>query len=129
MKHLLGIMLGIFITLSLITVVSYADENIKIDNEKKETIKAAMKVYVDKKLAENNNVYKIENINGVFDHMHKKVKKEGGSYASCASVKVGKKTYIVIYHVKEENGKYSVVKEVLHKENEEEVNKLLWKKE
>lgn len=110
-------------------MVSHSDEIKFMENEKKDKIQAVMMRYVNKKLSKNNNVYKIEDINGVFDHMHERVKNEDGSYASCSQVNAGNDVFIINFHVKEENGRYSVVKEVLYKKNDEEVNRILWKRE
>ncbi len=97
------------------------------ENEKLK-VKGATKEYVDAKLAENNNVYKIGDLKGVFDYIHDEVKSKGGLYVSCADVKVGKDVYDIDYHVKKENGKYTVVKEVLRELNGEKINRILWEK-
>ena len=88
-----------------------------------------MKEFVDDKLAKYGNAYKIEDKSGVFDYLHEGVKKNGDLYVSCADVKVDNDVYDIDYYVKKENGKYTIMKEVLHKINKEEINRTLWEKE
>jgi len=99
-----------------------------LSNNEQVKVKSATKEYVDAKLAENNNVYKIEDLKGVFDHIHDEVESKGGLYVSCADVKVGKDVYDIDYYVKKENGKYTVVKEILRKLNGGKINRILWEK-
>jgi hypothetical protein len=99
-----------------------------LSKNEKVKVKSATKVYIDSKLAENNNVYKIGNLKGVFDYIHDEVVSKGGLYVSCADVKVGKDVYDIDYYVKKENGKYTVLKEVLRKLNGKKTNRILWEK-
>ena len=121
------IRLFILFVLSLTMLVSCTSG--KISAEEKLNVQVAMKEFVDNKLAKNGNVYKIEDKNGVFDYLHEGVKKSGGVNVSCADVKVGNDVYDIDYHVKNENGKYTVVREVLHKINKDKINRTLWEKE
>jgi hypothetical protein len=91
-------------------------------------VQGAMKAYVDEKLAENNNEYMIEDLKGVFDYLHDGVKTKDNLYVSCADVKVGEDVYDIDYYVEKENGKFTVIKEVLHKIKNEKVNRTLWEK-
>ncbi|MCK5286668.1 MAG: hypothetical protein KAJ59_02530 [Thermodesulfovibrionia bacterium] len=99
-----------------------------LSKNEQENVKGATKEYVDAKLAENQNVYKIENLKGVFDNIHDEVDSKGGLYVSCADIKVGNDVYDIDYYVKKANGKYAVVKEVLSKVNGEKINRILWEK-
>ncbi|MCK5139436.1 MAG: hypothetical protein KAQ85_06315 [Thermodesulfovibrionia bacterium] len=99
-----------------------------LSKNEKVKVKGATKKYVDAKLAENNNVYKIEDLKGAFDNIHDEVDSKGDLYVSCADVKVGKDVYDIDYYVKKENGKYTVVKEVLGKLNGKKINRILWEK-
>ncbi|MCK5512793.1 MAG: hypothetical protein KAI96_08275, partial [Thermodesulfovibrionia bacterium] len=44
-----------------------------LSKNEKVKVKGATKKYVDAKLAENNNVYKIEDLKGAFDNIHDEV--------------------------------------------------------
>ena len=99
-----------------------------LSKNEQENVKGATKEYVDAKLAENQNVYKIENLKGVFDNIHDEVDSKGGLYVSCADIKVGNDVYDIDYYVKKANGKYAVVKEVLSKVNGNKINRILWEK-
>jgi ABC-type antimicrobial peptide transport system permease subunit len=129
MKHLFEIMFSIFLAAGLITMVACSKEYGKVSKEEKEKIQSVMKGFVRAKLLKNNNIYKIEDLDGVFDYLHDGVEKKEGLYVSCADVKVGADIYDIDYYIKEENGRYTVVKEVLHKKNDEKINKLIWKKD
>jgi hypothetical protein len=112
----------------LVILVSCAkDRTLSIGEKAK--VQGAMKEYVDTKLALNNNVYKIEDLRGDFDYLHEGVKTKDDLYVSCADVKVGDDVYDIDYHVKNENGKFIVVKEILHKIKKEKVNRTLWEKQ
>ncbi len=100
----------------------------KMSAEETSKIQGAMKEYVDAKLLQDGNVYKIEDINGTFDYLHEGVKKSGDMYISCADVKVGTTVYDIDYYVTKEKGTYTVTKEVLHKINKEKVDRPLWEK-
>ncbi|MFC1754668.1 hypothetical protein ACFL96_14930 [Thermoproteota archaeon] len=69
---------------------------------------------------------KIKETNAEFDYLHSGVKEVDGLYVSCADFKAGDTTYDVDYYVKEEGGKYRVVKMVLHKENGQLVNEVMY---
>ena len=127
MKHVRIIRLSILLVLSLTMLVSCTSG--KISTDEKTKVQAAMKDFVDDKLAKDGNVYKIEDKSGVFDYLHEGVKKNGDMNVSCADVKVGNDVFDIDYYVKNENGKYTVTKEVLHKINKDEINRTLWEKE
>lgn len=129
MKHLMIKKFSIFLMASLIILVSCTKGGRTLSIDEKAKVQRAMKEYVDAKLVENNNLYKIEALNGVFDYLHDGVKSKDGLYISCADVKVSKDVYDIDYYVKKENSKYTVIKEVLHKIKGEEVNRTLWDKE
>ena len=117
----------ILMVLSMTLILSCTNGKMSTDEKKK--VQGAMKVFVDDKLAKDGNVYKIEDKNGVFDYLHDGVKKSGDLNVSCADVKVGNDIYDIDYYVKKENGTFTVMKEVLHKINKEEINRPLWTKE
>jgi len=127
MRYVRIIRPGILFVLSLTLLLSCTNGKMSTDEKKK--IQDAMKVFVDDKLAKDGNVYKIEEKSGVFDYLHEGVKKSGDMHVSCADVKVDNDVYDIDYYVKKENGKYTVMKEVLHKINKEEINRTLWEKE
>jgi hypothetical protein len=118
---------GILFVLSLAMLVSCTSG--KMSTDEKTKVQGAMKVFVDDKLAKDGNVYKIEDKSGVFDYLHEGVKKSGDMHVSCADVKVDNDVYDIDYYVMNENGNYTVMKEVLHKINKEEINRTLWEKE
>jgi hypothetical protein len=72
-----------------------------VNEESTTNVQAAMKEFVDAKLAETNNVYQIENLEGQFDYLHEGVTFQDGMYASCADVKVEGDVYDIEYYVKE----------------------------
>jgi uncharacterized protein YcgL (UPF0745 family) len=127
MKNLPKILMSIFV-IAVLTAVFACKKSETISSAEKEKVKAAMMEYVGAKLASDQHVYKIEDLEGVFDYIHEGVKFQDGQYVSCADVNVGADNYDIDYYVKKEDGRFSVVKEVLHKKNGEKVNKLLWKK-
>lgn len=125
MKHFIH---SFILMICLVILVSCAkDRTLSIGEKAK--VQGAMKEYVDTKLALNNNVYKIEDLRGDFDYLHEGVKTKDDLYVSCADVKVGDDVYDIDYHVKNENGKFIVVKEILHKIKKEKVNRTLWEKQ
>ncbi len=126
MKRVRIIMLSILFVFSLSVLASCTSSKMSSDETSK--VQAAMKEFVDNKLAKDGNVYKIEDKSGIFDYLHEGVKKKGDMSISCADVKVGNDLFDIDYHVEKENGKYIVVKEVLHKINKKEINKTLWEK-
>ena len=126
MRRVRIVSLGIIILLGLSVLASCTSG--KMSAAEKSNVQTAMKEFVDNKLARDGNVYKIEDKSGIFDYLHEGVKKKGDINISCADVKVGDDIFDIDYHVKNENGKYIVVKEILHKINKEEINKVLWEK-
>ena len=126
MRRVRIVSLGILLLLGLSVLASCTSG--KMSAEEKSNVQTAMKEFVDNKLARDGNVYKIEDKSGIFDYLHEGVKKKGDINISCADVKVGNDIFDIDYHVKNENGKYIVVKEILHKINKEEINKVLWDK-
>ena len=118
--------LSILVVLSLSVLASCTSS--KMSSDEKSKVQVAMKEFVDNKLAKDGNVYKIEDKSGIFDYLHEGVKKKGDMNISCADVKVGNDVFDIDYHVEKENGKYIVVKEVLHKINKDEINRTLWEK-
>ena len=118
--------LSIIFLLSLSVLVSCSSSKMSADEKSK--VQVAMKEFVDNKLANDNNVYKIEDKSGIFDYLHDGVKQKGDTNISCADVKVGNDVFDIDYYVKKENGKHIVIKEVLHKINKEEINRTLWEK-
>jgi hypothetical protein len=127
------IKLSIILTLGLVMIIACTREEGALSEDDKTKVQAAMKEFVDAKLAENNYVYKIKDseldIDGEFDYLHDGVQFKNGLYISCADVKVDEDVYDIDYYVKEEDGEYTVVKEVLHKIKGGDVNRLLWEKE
>ena len=126
MRRVRIVSLGIIILLGLSVLASCTSG--KMSAEEKSNVQTAMKEFVDNKLARDGNVYTIEDKSGIFDYLHEGVKKKGDINISCADVKVGDDIFDIDYHVKNENGKYIVVKEILHKINKEEINRPLWVK-
>ena len=127
MRHVVIIRLSILFVLSLTMISSCTSGEISSDEKAK--VQGAMKEFVNDKLAKDDNVYKIEDKSGVFDYLHEGVKKNGDMNVSCADVKVGNDVFDIDYYVKNENGKYTVTKEVLHKINKDEINRTLWERE
>ena len=97
--------------------------------ESTEQIKAAMQTYIDAKLASNNNVYAIGELEGTYDNLHEGIREMDGNHVSCADVNVGEDVYDVDLFVAETEAGFAVVKEVLHQKNGQEVNELLWEME
>lgn len=96
--------------------------------ENTEAIKAAMQTYIDAKLAANNNVYSLGELEGTYDYLHDGINEMGGMHVSCADVKVGEEVYDVDLYVARSDTGFEVVKEVIHKKGGAEVNELLWEK-
>lgn len=106
------------------------DSATKLDTpENSEQIKAAMQTYIDAKLAADNNVYAIGDLEGTYDYLHDGIKEIDGNHVSCADVKVGEDVYDIDLYVAETESGFAVVKEVLHQKNGEAVNELLWEME
>lgn len=91
----------------------------------KVAIQDAMNQYIEGKLA-GESTYAIGSEVASFDYLHDGVKDKDGFFVSCADFKVGEDTLDVDYYVKEANGVYTVVKEVLHKRDGAAVDKVLW---
>jgi len=96
------------------------------DTVDKQAVQKAMDIFIQKKLADNDNVYDINGVETEFDYLHDGVNEKDGLFVSCADFKAGDDVYDVDYYVKKSNGKYTIVKEVYHKKNGEKVNKVLW---
>jgi hypothetical protein len=127
MKYFQTAGLSILLALGLSMMVSCTRGD--IGAEEKLKVQGAMKEFVDDKLLQDKNVYRIEDKTGVFDYLHEGVKRKGDMYVSCADVKVGNDVYDIDYYVKRENDNYTVKKEILHKINKKEINRTLWEKE
>lgn len=133
MRLLKTIKLSIVLMLGLVMITACTSEEGAVSEDSKTKVQAAMKEFVDAKLAENGYVYKMKDseldIDGEFDYLHEGVELRHGFYVSCADVKVDDDVYDIDYYVKEENGEYTVVKEVLHKVKGKSINRVLWEKE
>jgi hypothetical protein len=70
--------------------------------------------------------YEVEGVTAAFDYLHDGVKEQDGYYVSCADFTAGTGVYDLDYYVGKHNGDYSVEKIILHKRNEENVNKILY---
>ncbi len=90
----------------------------------KSSVKAAMTEYIEAKSI--GGFYGIAGVVATFDYIHTGVAEKDGLYVSCADFKADKNTYDIDYYVKEEGGKYVVVKEVFHKKDGKKVNRVLW---
>ncbi len=88
---------------------------------------AAMKAFIDQRVASQGGVYAIKGVSAEFDYLHDGVDERDGLFVSCADFKASGDVYDIDYYVKEEDGAYTVVREVLHKKNKEEVNEVLWR--
>ena len=82
--------------------------------------------YMAHKTASGKGVYMLGDSAASFDHFHKGVEKKGDLYVTCADFTSGEDTFDVDYYVKQEGVFFRVVKEVLHKKNDEKVNETLW---
>lgn len=123
MKRSITVILSILIFLSAFLLAHDAQAG----NEEK--IQGAMNSYIQDKLATGGGKYDIEGTKADFDSIHEQVRdKGGGVYESCAHFKSGNDKYDIDYHVKEEGGSYTVVKEILHKVNDEKIGRVLWEK-
>ena len=94
----------------------------------KEEIKNAMYNFISNTTCANGKECKLGDITAQFDYLHEGVKEKDGYYVSCASYMVGNDEYDADYYVKEQNGEFVVEKELLHKKNDELINKVLWHK-
>lgn len=90
----------------------------------KKAVRAAMVEYIEAKTVDG--VYLIENEATSLDYIHSGVSEEEGLYVSCADFKKAGDTYDIDYYVMEEDGKYVVVKEALHKRNGKKIGRVLW---
>lgn len=107
---------------------SQSPEESEIDEETKAAVQNAMVQHIENQLASNDGFYSIEDSNFEYDYLHDGLKIEDGLYVSCADFKSGEMVNDVDIYVKEQEGNYVVVKEVLHKKNGEEVNEVIWEK-
>ena len=89
--------------------------------------RAAMLGFIEERVASQGGVYAIKGVSAEFDYLHEGVDERDGLFVSCADFKAGGDVYDIDYYVKEEGGVYTVVREVLHKRNKEEVNTVLWR--
>ncbi len=114
-----------FALLALVFVVLLscflAGEAVAVD---KNAVKAAMAGYIEKNTTDG--VYYIDGTPASFDYIHSGVSKKGGLYVSCADFKAGEDTFDIDYYVKEEGGKFVVVKEVFHKKSGKKIDRVLW---
>lgn len=92
-------------------------------------IQDAMGHFIEQKLEVFDGLYPIDEVEAEFAGLHAEVNEGDGLYASCADFKAGEDVYDVDFYVKVENGKYTVVREVLHKMNGEVVNEVLWEQQ
>lgn len=122
MKRSITLILSVLFLLSTFLVVHEARG---VDKEK---CQAAMNDYIQEKLAAGGGKYDIEGAKADFDSVHEQVREKGELFESCAFFKAGENKYDIDYHVKEQDGKYMVVKEILHKVNGEKVDRVLWEK-
>ena len=88
--------------------------------------RAAMRGFIEERVASQGGVYAIRGVNAEFDYLHEGVDERDGLFVSCADFKVDGDVYDIDYYVKEEGGVYTVVREVLHKKNKETLNTVLW---
>lgn len=122
MKRSLTLFLSVLFLLSTVLVVHEARGGVD-----KEKCQSAMNDYIQQKIAAGGGKYDIEGKKAEFDSIHEQVREKGSNlYESCAHFNVGKDRYDIDYHVKDEGGTFTVVKEVLHKINDTEVNRVLW---
>ena len=89
-------------------------------------IQDSMSQYIQSKTSPDTNTYDIEGVAAKFDYIHDGVNKKDGLYVSCADFKAGDDVYDIDYYVKEKEGDFEVVKEVLHKKNGETINRVLY---
>jgi hypothetical protein len=89
----------------------------------KEAVKGAMKIYIDANTT--GEEYMIEGEATAFDYIHSGVSETDGLFVSCADFKADNSTYDIDYYVELKDGKYNVVKEILHKVDGKKVNRLL----
>jgi len=92
----------------------------------KTAIHDAMSQYIHAKTSPETNTYAVEGVGAKFDYIHSGVNEKDGLYVSCADFKAGDDVYDVDYYVKEKEGNYEVVKEVLHKKNGETIDRMLY---
>lgn len=92
----------------------------------KTAIQDSMSQYIRAKTSPQTNTYAIEGVGAKFDYIHSGVKEMDGLYVSCADFRAGKNVYDIDYYVAKKDGEYKVTKEVLHKKNGEEINKVLY---
>lgn len=96
----------------------------KVDIDKA-AIQGVMSQYIHTKTSPETNTYAIDGAEAKFDYIHSGVKEADGLYVSCADFKAGDEVYDIDYYVEEKDGEYEVVKEVLHKKNGKDINKVL----
>lgn len=94
-------------------------------NIDKTAIQDAMSRYIHTKTSPDTKAYAIDGVEAKFDYIHSGVKETDGLYVSCADFRAGDDVYDVDYYVAKKDGKYEVTKEVLHKKNGEDINKVL----
>ncbi len=94
----------------------------------KAAVQKSMSDYIAEKSTKNEGKYDIKGESTAFDYIHDGVSKKDGLHVSCADFKLNDDVYDIDYYVKEEGEEFTVVKEVLHKKNGEEVNEVLWEK-
>jgi hypothetical protein len=90
-------------------------------------VQAAMKGFIEERMAGQGGAYSIKGVSAEFDYLHDGVDERDGLFVSCADFKAGDDVYDIDYYVKAEGGVYTVVREVLHKRNKEEVGTVLWR--
>jgi hypothetical protein len=92
----------------------------------KTAIQDSMSQYIRAKTSSENNTYAIEGVGAKFDYIHSGVNEKDGLYVSCADFRAGDDVYDIDYYVEEKDGNFEVIKEVLHRKNGEEINKVLY---
>ena len=113
----------VLITLLMVFAIACKSDGAKIDKAK---IHGAMNQYIQNKLAAHGGVYNIGETKTTFDYIHSGVREKEGLFLSCADFKAGNDVIDVDFYVKDEDGKYTVVKEVYHKKNGKVITELLW---
>ncbi|MEE9543728.1 MAG: hypothetical protein V3V95_08095 [Thermodesulfobacteriota bacterium] len=92
-------------------------------------VREAVVGYIKGKTVYDGGAYIIKGIDTDFDFLHDGVSEKDGYLVSCADFTDGPIRYDIDFYVLETRFGYKVVKTVLHKKNNIELNELLWKKE
>lgn len=89
-------------------------------------VQAAVLDYINEEACEVHGICKFGTIMARYSRLLDGVEKKDGFYVARAEFRAGKNIFTIEYHVKEQDGSYTVAKEIVLARNGDPVNEVLW---